>query len=116
MAPDKIGGLFYVGMYSKLGYNTLMENKDDNRIIADMSGVDNRGILSSWFGILDPNVRAEHGPKGSKPSSSPKASQELSPEDRKALIFYAMKYSFGIGMLFLTIFGIVIFLMTKFWH
>ena len=115
-------------MIGKLRYNTFMENKDDNRTIADMSGVDQRGLLSSWFGILDPNVRAEHGPGrnrnasspqnsyGSKPSNGQNASQELSPEDRRALIFYAMKYSFGIGMIFLTIFGIVIFLMTKFWH
>ena len=122
-----------IGKKGNLGYNTFMDDNQDNRTIADMSGVEQRGILSSWLGIMDPNVRAQHGPGnwkkssgGQNPNAGPNVpgrttgagvdpSQELSPEDRRALVFYAMKYSFAIGMLFLTVFGLVILLMTFIW-
>ena len=39
----------------------------------------------------------------------------MDPDDRKALIKYVIGYSLAIGAVFAVIFGIVIFLMWKFW-
>ena len=104
--------------------------KDDNRIIADMSHLETRGLFSQWFGILDPNVRAEHGQgKNRRPSQTPQSntsrgydnrnmagdSAEWTKEDRRALILYTMKYALGIGFVFIAALGLVIFLMTKYW-
>ena len=112
---------------------------DDNRTIADMSGLDQRGVFSQWFGILDPNVRAEHGPgrkrrelesgesRGRASSQNRETGAfdsrniygddvEWSKEDRRALLLYTMKYAFGIGAVFIGVLGLVIFLMVKFWN
>ena len=128
--------------------------EDDGRTIASMENVEKRGIMSSWFGALDPNVRAGHGfgkisedvgkaaekddrkPYDRSPASyrggtapsdqaesapgpaglaSARNSEPLDPEDRKALIKYVLGYSLAIGAVFAVIFGIVIFLMWKFW-
>ncbi|MBQ1484162.1 MAG: hypothetical protein IIZ42_02540 [Eubacterium sp.] len=130
--------------------------EDDGRTIASMDGLEKRGLLSSWFGALDPNVRAEHGlgrDSGSPRKSGKKDDRKpydrspvsyrggaapfeasggapgpagqpgqgagsdvpLDPDDRKALIKYVIGYSLAIGAVFAVIFGIVIFLMWKFW-
>ena len=82
---------------------------DDNRVVADMSNLDQRGLMGSWLGIFDPNVRAQYKPEKKRNS------EELSREDKRALIFYAMKYSFAIGMVFLTAFGLFVLLLTLLW-
>ena len=100
---------------------------DDNRTIADMSGVDNRGFLTQWMGILDPTTRAAHGPR--KSASDPRSGQshaqgthgyseygvELTKEERWALIKYTMKYALGMGLVFIAAFGLLILLMVKLW-
>ena len=97
--------------------------EDDGRTIANMDGIDSRGIGARWFGALDPNVRAEHGPGRSAAPERPERPVEkwrinaeaLDPEDRRALIKYVIGYSLAIGAVFAVIFGIVIFLMWRFW-
>lgn len=105
---------------------------DDKRTVADMSGLETRGLFSQWFGIFDPNVRAAHGPKKTRVSSVDNTSEdgaygrprpwepggevELTGEERRALIKYTLKYSLAIGGVFILAFGLLIFLMTKLWH
>ena len=109
-----------------------MNNKDDdNRVIADMSNIDRRGIAGTWFGIFNSDVRRDHGPGRNLYGGSNDASHssggfdsknmggshsELSPEDRRALIFYTLKYALGIGAIFLVSFGVVIALLLKLWN
>lgn len=99
---------------------TKKYNDDDNRIIADMSGLEQGSLFSQWFGIIDPNVRAAHGPRKSRPSENrSKASAtdgiDLTPEERWALIKYTMKYALGLGLVFVTVIGIAILLLLKLW-
>ena len=103
------------------------EFDDDNRVVADMSSLEDRGLVGSWFGMLDPSVRAKYGP-GSKRQGADQASNlmdgkpagmsqstDFKKKKKRALIFYAMKYSFAIGMVFLTAFGLLILLLTILW-
>ena len=116
-------------------YNASMKkySDDDGRQIANMEGLDDRNLLGTWFGILDPNIRSKFGPKkssnggarssgnsgtsygGSYDSRNMGSEQDLSPEDRKALIKYLLKYSLGLGMIFLVAFGLVIAILIKLW-
>lgn len=101
--------------------------EDDGRTIASMENLDRRGLIGSWFGALDPTVRAEHGFGRSGRKETPEKvnaggfdrlnmeSDELDPEDRRALVKYVLGYSLAIGAVFAAAFGIVIFLMWKFW-
>ena len=131
--------------------NTIEE--DDGRTIASMENLEKRGLMSSWLGALDPNVRAEHGfgraakeqrktkerddrkpydrsPVSYRGGAAPleakgsgaagddggaRNAEPIDPEDRRALIKYVLGYSLAIGAVFAAVFGIVIFLMWKFW-
>ncbi len=41
--------------------------------------------------------------------------EELSPEDRRALIRYTLKYALAIGTVFVVAFGILIAILTNIW-
>ncbi|MBQ7246356.1 MAG: hypothetical protein IJS33_05500 [Firmicutes bacterium] len=100
--------------------------KDDGRTIANMDNVGNRGLLSSWLGVLSPSVREDvfgsrspapdHAVEKQNPGHAPNSSlEELSPEDRRALIRYTLKYALGLGSIFIIVFGIIIFILTRIW-
>lgn len=89
-----------------------IEEKDDGRTIASMDNLDGRGILGSWFGAISPAVREE---VFGRHNSEKTYGDELSPEDRRALIKYTLKYALGIGAIFAVAFGIVIFILTRIW-
>ena len=137
---------------------------DDNRVISDMSGVEKRGIMSSWLGALDSDVRRDHWPLGSVRGHDRESlsrvdgnvrdfdarnydarnydarnydardydardyeardydarnimgdSNSLTSEERRALIKYTLKYSLGIGMIFLVAFGLLIWFLLRIW-
>ncbi len=106
-------------------------NDDDKRTIADMSGLEPRGLFSQWFGILDPSIRAAYGPKTTRVGTSespanecsrrprpwePGGEVDLTPEERRALIKYALKYTLALAGVFILGFGILIFILTRIWN
>ncbi len=87
--------------------NTRDYDDDDGRVIADMSGIDDRPVVSRWLGL----------PQGSEPKRQIKTqpSQEMDSEERRFFIFGAMKASLMIGMVYVVIFAIVIGILVLIW-
>lgn len=115
-----------------LVYNTFgmkKYNDDDGRTIANMDNLDQRSMLSSWFGVLSPSVRDDvfgsngkkdvsernTGSRGSFDARNMGSEIQLTREERWALIRYTMKYSLAIGMAFLLGLGLFVFILFKLW-
>lgn len=108
------------------------DEQDDGRTIANMDNLGHRGLFASWFGAISPEVREdvfgrrgtgsdgrEQGGMGGegRRTNNPNMSyaEELSPEDRRALIRYTLKYALAIGTVFVVAFGILIAILTNIW-
>lgn len=110
-----------------------LDQNDDGRTVADMSGVEKRPLYSMWFGLRDRPVKRRgrsgsphsNGSRGDVPSeyreslgdAAPEYREaprlDLSPEERRAAILGAMKASLLIGLIYLAVFGAFIYLLTK---
>ena len=85
---------------------------DDGRTVADMSGVERPNLLSFR---LPPERRAPKEPAAAKKSGDerPWESTELTPTERRAVVWGAVRAAALIALTFIVVFGIVIFLMTR---
>ncbi len=85
--------------------------EDDNRTIADMSGIERPAAFLPRF----PGRRRETEP-GRAPEATPNQPEEpLSPEDRRLYIFAALKAALLIAGVFIAGLGLVIWLMLALW-
>ena len=85
---------------------------DDGRVIADMTGIDDRPVVSRWLGLPDGERKRSERPRVSPPGQ---AQSEMDPEERRFFIFGAMKASLMIGMVYVIIFAVVIGILVIIW-
>ena len=85
---------------------------DDGRTVADMSGVERPNLLSFR---MPPEWKAKKEPAASENSGDerPWESTELTPAERRAVVWGAIRAAALIALTFIVAFGAVIFLMTK---
>ncbi len=90
---------------------------DDGRVIADMSGVEKRSALDTWFG-LDGQRRQKTSapPSSSSPAPHGRNNIDLSGEERRAALFGVLKASLLIGLVYLGAFALLILLLLALWH
>lgn len=84
---------------------------DDERVIADMSGVSRRSILTG----RPRGTRAELKEVPVKKQENPYDQEEITSEQRKWYILGTLKASLMIGAVYAIGFGIVILLMILIW-
>ena len=99
--------------------NTRDYDDDDGRVVADMSGIDDRSLVGRWLGLPEGKVQSRREITDRPESRSPRAdaygSGEMDSEERRFFIFGAMKASLMLGMVYLVIFAIVIGILVFIW-
>lgn len=90
------------------------DEEQDERVVADMSGVERRNIM---FGSRPKGTRAElkEPPQKRRNSAYPYEEEEITPEQRKWYILGTLKASFMIGAVYVVGIGLVILLMILIW-
>ena len=92
---------------------------DDGRVVADMSGIDDRSIVGRWLGLPEGKVKSRREITDRQERQSLRAdaygSGEMDSEERRFFIFGAMKASLLVGMAYLVVFAIVIGIFVLIW-
>lgn len=87
---------------------------DDGRTIASMDGVER----PSLFGHLPERGESSRGSGGSggdRPEWKPPAHVDLTPEERRYAIWYALKYGLGIGLVYVVAAVLLILFLLLIW-
>ncbi len=88
---------------------------DDGRVVADMSILEPRGIAETWFGLKRRgNTSSPQSPEMMSGHNN-NVVEPLDKEDRRILIFEAIKMSFKLGMVYVIGFGLMILLLLFLW-
>ena len=91
------------------------QHEEDDRVVADMSGVDSGFYRFELPGRRRRKELEAPAEKRREPFSHLQGTEEMSPSDRRMYVFGAMGASLLIGLVFLTAAFIVILLMVLFW-
>ena len=86
---------------------------DDGRVVADMSGIERQPLIIPRFDHLKRNDRDDVQNGENEAQKSPWDDTQMSKSERSAFIGGALAAGLGIAAVFIAIFGIVIFLMTR---
>ena len=94
---------------------------DDGRVVADMSGIDDRSLVGRWLGLPEGKISQRRRELPESPQqmqakrADPYGAGEMDTEERRFFIFGAMKASLMIGMAYLAVFAIVIGILVLIW-
>jgi hypothetical protein len=94
---------------------------DDGRVVADMSGIDDRSLVGRWLGLPEGKISRSRREMPDSPQqmqakrADPYGAGEMDTEERRVFIFGAMKASLMLGMVYLVIFAIVIGILVFIW-
>ena len=121
-----------VNLHLKQGDSTMKQPfEDDDRVIADMSGVEKPSVLDSWFGLRGIREHRKPGRQNASPGSDPYSSvpadhsadhphsqgvPDLTGEERRAALMGVMKASLLIGFAYLGGFALLIILLLLLWR
>ena len=77
---------------------------DDGRVIADMSGVERQPLLIPRLGRRD----GRRSPNGQSREDRSFTGDDLTPQERRTVMFAAVKASLLIALAFIAVFGLII--------